>query len=81
MTQLERGRNTDEAATTLHPCWNAYRLKDEYVNVGLHPFIIYFTFCTLNIHFRRELVVYLNAFSGDATTEFPSTLEMARGGV
>lgn len=33
------------------------------------------------IHFRRELVVYLNAFSGDATTEFPSTLEMARGGV
>ncbi|KAL3324815.1 hypothetical protein AABB24_038758 [Solanum stoloniferum] len=58
MTQLERGRNTDEAATTLHPCWNAYRLKDE-----------------------RELVVYLNAFSGDATTEFPSTLEMARGGI
>jgi hypothetical protein len=31
--------------------------------------------------FRRELVVYLNAFSGEATTEFPSTLEMARGGV
>ncbi|XP_055833348.1 DNA repair protein RAD5A isoform X1 [Solanum dulcamara] len=58
MTQLERGRNTDEAATTLHPCWNAYRLKDE-----------------------RELVVYLNAFSGDATTEFPSTLETARGGI
>ncbi|XP_009796533.1 DNA repair protein RAD5A isoform X2 [Nicotiana tabacum] len=58
MTQLERGRTTDEAATTLHPCWDAYRLKDE-----------------------RELVVYLNAFSGDATTEFPSTLEMARGGI
>jgi len=31
--------------------------------------------------FRRELVVYLNAFSGEATTEFPSTLQMARGGV
>lgn len=30
---------------------------------------------------RRQLVVYLNAFSGDATTEFPSTLQMARGGV
>ncbi|MCH91795.1 SWI/SNF-related matrix-associated actin-dependent regulator of chromatin subfamily A member 3-like 2-like, partial [Trifolium medium] len=29
----------------------------------------------------RELVVYLNAFSGEATTEFPSTLEMARGGI
>lgn len=30
---------------------------------------------------RRELVVYLNVFSGDATIEFPSTLQMARGGV
>ncbi|CAK7329280.1 unnamed protein product [Dovyalis caffra] len=29
----------------------------------------------------RELVVYLNVFSGDATIEFPSTLQMARGGV
>ena len=26
-------------------------------------------------------VVYVNAFSGDATIEFPSALEMARGGV
>lgn len=26
-------------------------------------------------------MVYLNAFSGDATTEFPSALQMARGGV
>lgn len=31
--------------------------------------------------FRRELTLYLNAFSGDATVEFPSTLQMARGGV
>ncbi|CAK8535333.1 unnamed protein product [Lathyrus sativus] len=30
---------------------------------------------------KRELVVYLNAFSGEATTEFPSTLQMARGGI
>lgn len=30
---------------------------------------------------RRELVIYLNAFSGEATIEFPSTLQMARGGV
>ncbi|KAJ8750025.1 hypothetical protein K2173_013940 [Erythroxylum novogranatense] len=28
-----------------------------------------------------KFVVYLNAFSGDATTEFPSTLKMARGGI
>jgi len=30
---------------------------------------------------RRELVIYLNAFSGEASIEFPSTLQMARGGV
>ncbi|KAL5580233.1 hypothetical protein UlMin_012675 [Ulmus minor] len=30
---------------------------------------------------KRGYIVYLNAFSGDATTEFPSTLRMARGGI
>ncbi|XP_031283471.1 DNA repair protein RAD5A isoform X2 [Pistacia vera] len=30
---------------------------------------------------EREPVVYLNSFSGDATTEFPSTLEVSRGGI
>ncbi|KAI4322362.1 hypothetical protein L6164_022065 [Bauhinia variegata] len=58
MIQLEKGRPVDEAATTLHPCWEAYRLAD-----------------------RRALVIYLNAFSGEATVEFPSTLQMARGGI
>ncbi|RHN75397.1 putative DNA helicase chromatin remodeling SNF2 family [Medicago truncatula] len=58
MVQMEKGRARDETATTLHPCWEAYRLAD-----------------------KRELVVYLNAFSGEATTEFPSTLQMARGGI
>lgn len=57
MIHLEKGQCTDEAATTLHPCWEAYHLAD-----------------------KRGLVVYLNAFSGDATMEFPSTLQMARGG-
>ncbi|KAJ7981104.1 DNA/RNA helicase protein [Quillaja saponaria] len=58
MIHLEKGQGVDEGATTLHPCWEAYRLAD-----------------------KRELVVYLNAFSGEATTEFPSTLEIARGGI
>ncbi|KAK4762643.1 hypothetical protein SAY86_008411 [Trapa natans] len=58
MVQLEKGHCMDEAATTLHPCWEAYNLAD-----------------------KRSLVIYLNAFTGDATTEFPSTLEMARGGI
>ncbi|XP_010535657.1 PREDICTED: putative SWI/SNF-related matrix-associated actin-dependent regulator of chromatin subfamily A member 3-like 2 isoform X2 [Tarenaya hassleriana] len=30
---------------------------------------------------KRDLVVYLNLFSGDATIHFPSTLQMARGGI
>ncbi|KAL3597627.1 hypothetical protein D5086_009264 [Populus alba] len=58
MIQLEKGKCMDGAATTLHPCWEAYHLAD-----------------------KRELVVYLNVFSGDATIEFPSTLQMARGGI
>ncbi|GMN56206.1 hypothetical protein TIFTF001_025324 [Ficus carica] len=58
MTRLEKGQCIDSAATTLHPCWEAYHLAD-----------------------KRGHIVYLNAFSGDATTEFPSTLQMARGGV
>ncbi|XP_057474411.1 DNA repair protein RAD5A [Actinidia eriantha] len=58
MIQLEKGQHMDEAATTLHPCWEAYQLADE-----------------------RELVVYLNVFSGDVSKKFPSTLQMARGGI
>ncbi|CAN0900454.1 DNA repair protein RAD5A [Linum grandiflorum] len=58
MMELEKGRCVDEAATTLHPCWEAYRPLD-----------------------KRGLVIYLNAFSGDATVDFPSTLKMARGGI
>ncbi|XP_004304707.1 PREDICTED: putative SWI/SNF-related matrix-associated actin-dependent regulator of chromatin subfamily A member 3-like 2 [Fragaria vesca subsp. vesca] len=30
---------------------------------------------------KRDRIIYLNAFSGDATTEFPSALQMARGGI
>ncbi|KAG9144009.1 hypothetical protein Leryth_013897 [Lithospermum erythrorhizon] len=58
MVQLERGQCTDDASTTLHPCWAAFHLAD-----------------------KRGLDIYLNAFSGDATIEFPSTLQMAKGGI
>lgn len=30
MVQMEKGRCLKEAATTLHPCWDAYRLADKY---------------------------------------------------
>ncbi|KAI3706455.1 hypothetical protein L6452_24209 [Arctium lappa] len=58
MVHLEKGPCIDDAATTLHPCWDAYHLAD-----------------------TRKFIVYVNAFSGEATTEFPSTLQMARGGI
>ncbi|XP_007015968.2 PREDICTED: putative SWI/SNF-related matrix-associated actin-dependent regulator of chromatin subfamily A member 3-like 2 isoform X1 [Theobroma cacao] len=58
LIQVEKGHCLDEAATTLHPCWEAYRLAD-----------------------KGEPVVYLNVFTGDATIEFPSTNQMARGGI
>lgn len=51
-----------------------------------HNFLCFMLALSLEPHtgvcvHRRELVIYLNAFTGDATTEFPSTLKMARGGV
>ncbi|KAK9072647.1 hypothetical protein SSX86_009082 [Deinandra increscens subsp. villosa] len=58
MVNLEKGPCVDDAATTLHPCWDAYHLAD-----------------------KRKFIVYVNAFSGEATVEFPSTLQMARGGI
>ncbi|GAB2274661.1 DNA repair protein rad5a [Dionaea muscipula] len=58
MVNLEQRDCMDEAATTLHPCWEAYHLAD-----------------------KRNFVVYLNAFSGEATIAFPSSLQMARGGI
>lgn len=87
MIQLEKGNYADEGATTLHPCWEAYHLADKYVDLysvqytynlqthAIRLFLSRFSSC------RRNLVVYLNTFSGDATIEFPSTLQMARGGV
>uniref|UniRef100_A0A0E0NFR3 Uncharacterized protein n=1 Tax=Oryza rufipogon TaxID=4529 RepID=A0A0E0NFR3_ORYRU len=55
MMQLEKGSSSQDAATTLHPCWEAYKLED-----------------------KRELVLYLNVFSGDATTEFPNAMGLGK---
>lgn len=30
MTELERGANVEETEKTLHPCWAAHRVCDEY---------------------------------------------------
>lgn len=34
MSELEKGASHEEKEKTLHPCWAAYRICDEYV---LHP--------------------------------------------
>nr|CAB3446745.1 unnamed protein product [Digitaria exilis] len=31
MLQLEKGSSSQDAATTLHPCWEAYKLEDKYI--------------------------------------------------
>jgi DNA repair protein RAD5 len=33
MLQLEKGSSSQDAATTLHPCWEAYKLEDKYACV------------------------------------------------
>lgn len=50
--------------------------------ISILPFMLFDFNCQLDLFAcRRGLVIYINAFSGDATVEFPSTLQMARGGV
>lgn len=46
MVQLEKGRCMDEAATTLHPCWEAYRLADKY---GMFAAFFHFSICWLRV--------------------------------
>jgi DNA repair protein RAD5 len=58
MTQLEIGLTREDAAHTLHPCWEAYHFAE-----------------------GSELAFYLNVFSGEATLDFPSALQTARGGI
>ncbi|XP_039139181.1 DNA repair protein RAD5B [Dioscorea cayenensis subsp. rotundata] len=58
MSELEKGIDFEQAAKTLHPCWDAYNISD-----------------------KRASAVYVNVFSGEATTNFPSATQMARGGI
>ncbi|KAL5994539.1 hypothetical protein ACLOJK_024592 [Asimina triloba] len=58
MSNLERGAEAERAAKNLHPCWEAYNIRD-----------------------KRASAVYLNVFSGEATTGFPSATQMCRGGI
>ncbi|WZZ02387.1 hypothetical protein YC2023_074715 [Brassica napus] len=90
MSESEKGIDVDKAAETLHPCWEAYRICDEYVlsqmlttncafvqvnssiitNVDLYVIIL-----------RRAPSIYVNIFSGEATIQFPTATQMARGGI
>lgn len=42
MTRLEKGQCIDSAATTLHPCWEAYHLANKYGGFySLFPFFLF----------------------------------------
>lgn len=58
MTKLEQGAADEEAASSLHPCWESYRMADE-----------------------EQTMFYHNVFSGQATFECPTALQLARGGI
>ena len=51
MIHLEKGKFMDEAATTLHPCWEGSRLADEYasfsffIGIFFSGFMIYNSLC------------------------------------
>lgn len=97
MSEAERGLDAEKAAETLHPCWAAYRICDEYVNSSKTWTSAHHKFCHVATRFftvnlitwyltkppwsRRASSIYLNIFSGEATTQFPTATQMARGGV
>jgi DNA repair protein RAD5 len=91
MSKLEKGTEMEKAAKTLHPCWNAYRIADKYDLICLlwlkyESKALCTFYLTMHCRFilandRRATAVYVNAFSGEATAEFPSALQITRGGV
>lgn len=48
MVQREKGRCMDDAATTLHPCWEAYRLADKY-GMFVLLLVFFFSICLLRV--------------------------------
>jgi hypothetical protein len=103
MTQLEIDLTMEDAADTLHPCWEAYHLAEGYsspflsmeVELGkaLSSYVqdvfcsriyspsIYNGLHSCTFDCKSELAFYLKLFSGEATLDFPSALQTARGGV
>ncbi|RVW54344.1 DNA repair protein RAD5A [Vitis vinifera] len=84
MIQLEKGPCMDEQEQPFTPVGTRIALQTSMWDE--HNFLCFMLALSLEPHtgvcvHRRELVIYLNAFTGDATTEFPSTLKMARGGI
>ena len=87
MSESEKGIDVDKAAETLHPCWEAYRICDEYVLSQMYKELWIVNVISSNnidlyvIILRRAPSIYVNIFSGEATIQFPTATQMARGGV
>lgn len=95
MSELEKGSDAEKETQTLHPCWAAYQICDGYcfLFLSLLFFIFNFNFFSLFLwRFgerllikyalgRRAPAIYVNMFSGEASTELQTAIHMARGGV
>ncbi|XP_033129181.1 DNA repair protein RAD5B isoform X3 [Brassica rapa] len=86
MSESEKGIDVDKAAETLHPCWEAYRICDEYVLTTNCAFVQVNSSIITNVDLyviilRRAPSIYVNIFSGEATIQFPTATQMARGGI
>ena len=87
MSELEKGCIDDnESKNAIDPCFSAYTIADKCVlfrviciikrsliMVSANHRIVYLL--------RRAPAVYINVFSGEATTKFPSLSKTTRGGV
>jgi len=86
MSKLEKGIDANEETKTLNPCWSAYNIADKYALFSVfftkHRNVDWIMAITMKtVVCRRAPPVYVNLFTGQATTQFPSVTETARGGV
>ncbi|RVW58001.1 DNA repair protein RAD5B [Vitis vinifera] len=65
MSELEKGSDAEQAPKTLH-------------HAGLP---IKYVMTLTMLHGRRASAIYVNIFSGEATTQLPTAIHMARGGI
>jgi len=64
MSESEKGIDVEKAAETLHPCWEAYRICDEYVlsqmfRTNCKVYMLSNLLTLIRMHFIQEGTFYL----------------------